>query len=611
MERVSEGVEDVKSGVVAPVAGVVLMSPAGEMGSVGEKRMSELSGLPSPQCVGREFVRQYYTLLNQSPLHLHRFYSHNSSFIHGGLSDGEEEGPSLPVRGQQEIHEKIMQLNFRDCHAKIRQVDAHATLDCGVVIQVSGELSNGGNPMRRFMQTFVLAPQSPKKYYVHNDIFRYQDEVFSDEENETLDPSINLPDEENSISSYAKINTKVREENRKEISGILPSPDSLVNSDIQLNGSVIKELNSIALPDVTTSSSINQIIPNKDQGIMSHSTSAEKENSISTANTGTGSGDEDEICEESQSSDNSVSNGPLTYAKLVKSGPPVPPSIHGYSSSSGLPAGTFVKFKASSSPAVATSMPSSNESKEVSSIKVGASGSFRGGGGRGGGMVGRNSVTRERYSSSTRDVEDERPRGSPRLSTGQDRGPPSLPVCVGPFSDSQQLFVGNLPHNCSEADLQGLFGKFGKVLEIRINNKGASLTKTLPSGVRVPNYGFVVFEDENAVIECLKKKPIFLPEGNHRLNIEEKKVNKGRGEDIRNLQISSGNRTAVGSNFERSSQDLVSNRGINVSDRTVRGSTRPGSRNRGGIYSGHQGQNRGSGSTVGQLGQRGGYGRRS
>jgi Nuclear transport factor 2 (NTF2) domain len=39
---------------------------------------------------------------------------------------------------------------------------------------VSGELSNNGQPLRRFMQTFVLAPQSPKKYYVHNDIFRYQ-----------------------------------------------------------------------------------------------------------------------------------------------------------------------------------------------------------------------------------------------------------------------------------------------------------------------------------------------------------------------------------------------------------------------------------------------------
>ena len=40
------------------------------------------------------------------------------------------------------------------------------------VLQVTGELSNNGEPMRRFMQTFVLAPQSHKKYYVHNDIFR-------------------------------------------------------------------------------------------------------------------------------------------------------------------------------------------------------------------------------------------------------------------------------------------------------------------------------------------------------------------------------------------------------------------------------------------------------
>lgn len=46
---------------------------------------------------------------------------------------------------------------------------------------MTGELSNNGQPMRRFMQTFVLAPQSPKKYYVHNDIFRYQDEVFHDD----------------------------------------------------------------------------------------------------------------------------------------------------------------------------------------------------------------------------------------------------------------------------------------------------------------------------------------------------------------------------------------------------------------------------------------------
>ena len=45
---------------------------------------------------------------------------------------------------------------------------------------MSGELSNNGQPLRRFMQTFVLAPQSPKKYYVHNDIFRYQVSYSSD-----------------------------------------------------------------------------------------------------------------------------------------------------------------------------------------------------------------------------------------------------------------------------------------------------------------------------------------------------------------------------------------------------------------------------------------------
>ena len=30
-------------------------------------------------------------------------------------------------------------------------------------------------------------------------------------------------------------------------------------------------------------------------------------------------------------------------------------------------------------------------------------------------------------------------------------------------SDSQQLFVGNLPHDCTEDHLTELFGKYGKV----------------------------------------------------------------------------------------------------------------------------------------------------
>lgn len=36
----------------------------------------------------------------------------------------------------QDIHKKICSLNFRDCHAKIRQVDSQATVGSAVVVQV-------------------------------------------------------------------------------------------------------------------------------------------------------------------------------------------------------------------------------------------------------------------------------------------------------------------------------------------------------------------------------------------------------------------------------------------------------------------------------------------
>ncbi|MGH0117923.1 UNVERIFIED_CONTAM: hypothetical protein FKN15_074390 [Acipenser sinensis] len=102
---------------------------------------------PSALLVGREFVRQYYTLLNQAPDYLHRFYGKNSSYVHGGLDSSGK--PAEAVHGQAEIHKKVMSLSFRDCHTKIRHVDAHASLNDGVVVQVMGELSNNMQPMRR------------------------------------------------------------------------------------------------------------------------------------------------------------------------------------------------------------------------------------------------------------------------------------------------------------------------------------------------------------------------------------------------------------------------------------------------------------------------------
>ena len=41
------------------------------------------------------------------------------------------------VHFPQEIHKKIMQLNFRECFSKIKSVDSQKTINGGVVVQVS------------------------------------------------------------------------------------------------------------------------------------------------------------------------------------------------------------------------------------------------------------------------------------------------------------------------------------------------------------------------------------------------------------------------------------------------------------------------------------------
>lgn len=80
-----------------------------------------------------EFVEQCYTLLNQAPDMLYRFYGEkNSLYVHGRLvSNGK---PADEVYGQKEIHRKVKSQNFTSCHTKIHHVHAHATLNDGEVV---------------------------------------------------------------------------------------------------------------------------------------------------------------------------------------------------------------------------------------------------------------------------------------------------------------------------------------------------------------------------------------------------------------------------------------------------------------------------------------------
>lgn len=130
----------------------------------------------SPQQIGKAFVVQYYRILHEHPESLHRFFSSTSTFMH--------DDPMKTVIGTEAIAKRIEELSLKQRHVKIRQVDCHSTVGSSIVIQVCGEISSTAivDPqtqpvMKRFVQTFVLTPanDSKQKYYVHNDIFRYQD----------------------------------------------------------------------------------------------------------------------------------------------------------------------------------------------------------------------------------------------------------------------------------------------------------------------------------------------------------------------------------------------------------------------------------------------------
>ncbi|TRY60275.1 hypothetical protein DNTS_009652 [Danionella cerebrum] len=197
---------------------------------------------PSPQLVGREFVRQYYTLLNKAPDFLHRFYSRNSSYVHGGLDSSGK--PEEAVYGQAEIHRKVMSLQFSECSTSIRQVDAQETLSDGIVVQVIGELTTQKREPRRFTQTFVLAPEvgaegnvavcfpvsmiltvslpqgsAVNKFYVLNDIFRYDEELLMDSEAELTVP-LNSP-----LPTCICVESEEEEEEQETVEDQILSPE--------------------------------------------------------------------------------------------------------------------------------------------------------------------------------------------------------------------------------------------------------------------------------------------------------------------------------------------------------------------------------------------------
>ena len=80
-------------------------------------------------------------------------------------------------------------MDFKDTKVRVTNVDSQGS-DANIVIQVIGEISNQGQPHKRFVQTFVLAEQT-NGYFVLNDIFRYlaEEPEQDDEQQEQAQPA--------------------------------------------------------------------------------------------------------------------------------------------------------------------------------------------------------------------------------------------------------------------------------------------------------------------------------------------------------------------------------------------------------------------------------------
>ncbi|XP_023547891.1 putative G3BP-like protein [Cucurbita pepo subsp. pepo] len=130
--------------------------------------MAAYSGSVSAVQVGSYFVEQYYHVLRQQPDLVHQFYADASTMIRVDGDSSETANTML------QIHTLLMSLNFTAF--SIKTINSMESWNGGILVVVSGSAkSKEFNGIRKFVQTFFLAPQE-KGYFVLNDIFHFIEE---------------------------------------------------------------------------------------------------------------------------------------------------------------------------------------------------------------------------------------------------------------------------------------------------------------------------------------------------------------------------------------------------------------------------------------------------
>lgn len=137
----------------------------------------------TPKMVGREFVHKYYIVMNKSPDSLHCFYTDTASFVHDEIDPNQRR--TITADGKTAIRDAMLARlpKYNDAKTQILHVETSETLGDCLIVQVVGNISYNGSPMRPFSQTIILTQKSPFHYFVQNDIFRFCDFELADEQN--------------------------------------------------------------------------------------------------------------------------------------------------------------------------------------------------------------------------------------------------------------------------------------------------------------------------------------------------------------------------------------------------------------------------------------------
>ncbi|GAB2297140.1 hypothetical protein Dimus_031240 [Dionaea muscipula] len=130
-----------------------------------------------PEVVAHAFVKRFYTLLHEHPDQVYKFFDESSMMTRTGA-----DGSLTTVTGMEAIKDLVLSSDYTNVKAEIITVDAQASYLKGVIVIVTGCITDKDHWRRKFTESFFLAPQEKglasqeKAYFVLNDVFRFIEE---------------------------------------------------------------------------------------------------------------------------------------------------------------------------------------------------------------------------------------------------------------------------------------------------------------------------------------------------------------------------------------------------------------------------------------------------